>query len=131
MAHTVLIVEDDPVTREYLAAAVSAHPQLQLLAAAGTLTAAHDLLQSQRPRVLLVDLGLPDGDGIDLIRVATRNPETDAMVVTVFGDERHIVAALEAGATGYLLKDSALADIGDSILRLIEGWPTKRKNLTN
>lgn len=120
-ANTVLVVEDDPVTRDYLAAAVSANAQLELLGAAGTCTEARARLQMRAPRVLLVDLGLPDGDGVDLIREVTRTADTDAMVVTVFGDERHVVAALEAGATGYLLKDSPLADIADAILRLIAG----------
>jgi DNA-binding NarL/FixJ family response regulator len=57
--------------------------------------------------VLLVDLGLPDGSGIELIReVSRRHPATDIMVVSVFGDEEHVLASIEAGATGYILKDS-------------------------
>jgi DNA-binding NarL/FixJ family response regulator len=57
--------------------------------------------------VLLVDLGLPDGSGIELIRAAHfRQPQCGVMVCTVFGDEIHVMQSLEAGATGYLLKDS-------------------------
>lgn len=121
MAHTVIVVEDDSVTRERLVAAIRAQPELTVLAAVGTCAEARVALQRQAPRVLLVDLGLPDGDGAALIREATRTGGTDAMVVTVFGDEQHVVAALEAGATGYLLKDSPLADIGEAVLRLIQG----------
>ena len=59
------------------------------------------------PDVLLTDLGLPDGSGIDLIRETVRRyPATDIMVITVFGDEDHVLASIEAGATGYILKDS-------------------------
>lgn len=121
MTHTVIVVEDDPVTRERLVAAVNAQPELSVLAAAGNCAQARAALKRQAPRVLLVDLGLPDGDGAALIKEATRSGGTDAMVVTVFGDEQHVVAALEAGATGYLLKDSSVAEIGEAVLRLIQG----------
>ncbi len=119
--HTVIVVEDDPVTRERLVAAIKAQAELSVLEAVGTCAEARAALQRAAPRVLLVDLGLPDGDGVTLIAEATRTGSTDAMVVTVFGDEQHVVAALEAGATGYLLKDSPLADIGEAVLRLIQG----------
>jgi DNA-binding NarL/FixJ family response regulator len=68
---------------------------------------------------MLIDLGLPDGNGTDLIRaVSQRRPDTDIMVVTVFGDEQHVVSAIEAGATGYILKDSTPADV-ISCIRLL------------
>jgi len=68
---------------------------------------------------MLIDLGLPDGSGIDLIRsVSQRKPDADIMVVTVFGDEQHVVASIEAGATGYILKDSTPADV-ISCIRLL------------
>lgn len=72
--------------------------------------------------MLLTDLGLPDGNGIDLI-LAIRQLKlaTEAMVITVFGDERHVFQAIEAGATGYLLKDSDATSIGDAIMQLLEG----------
>jgi DNA-binding NarL/FixJ family response regulator len=57
--------------------------------------------------VLLVDLGLPDGSGIDVIRAAhTQWPTCAVMVCTAFGDEAHVLQSIEAGASGYLLKDS-------------------------
>jgi DNA-binding NarL/FixJ family response regulator len=65
---------------------------------------------------------LPDGSGIDLIReTATRHPTTDIMVITVFGDERHVVASIEAGATGYILKDSLPAEFVGLIAQLRAG----------
>jgi DNA-binding NarL/FixJ family response regulator len=68
---------------------------------------------------MLIDLGLPDGTGIDLIRsVSQRKPDVDIMVVTVFGDEQHVVSSIEAGATGYILKDSTPADV-ISCIRLL------------
>jgi DNA-binding NarL/FixJ family response regulator len=57
--------------------------------------------------LLIVDLGLPDGNGLTVIQeTAHLHPQCAVMVVTVFGDEEHVVKAIEAGASGYLLKDS-------------------------
>jgi DNA-binding NarL/FixJ family response regulator len=120
--HSVLLVEDDAVTRTRLAQAVSAHARLRLQAEAGTCSEAMTQLERQTPDVLLVDLGLPDGSGIDIIReIRRRRLETEAMVITVFGDEQHVVAAIEAGASGYLLKDGTAEYVADSILELTSG----------
>ena len=121
--HPVLLLEDDPATRERLAGIVRASPALSLAAAFGDLKSALAWLASHEPpHVLLVDLQLPDGSGIDLIRAARRiAPEAEAMVISVFGDEAHVVAAIEAGATGYLLKDASGEEIGMAITRLLAG----------
>ena len=66
------------------------------------------LLEQAPADVLIVDLGLPDGSGIDVIRRARQKwPACHSMVSTTFGDESHVIRALEAGAYGYLLKDSS------------------------
>ena len=120
MSYHVAVVEDDPVMREHLGAAVSAHPELELAASAGTFAEAQLLLREPRFQVLLVDLGLPDGDGVELIRLATLRG-VESMVVTVFADEQHVVSALEAGATGYLLKDCGETAIGAAVVDLMHG----------
>jgi DNA-binding NarL/FixJ family response regulator len=72
--------------------------------------------------VLLVDLGLPDGSGIDVIRAAhTRWPDCGIMVSTTFGDERHVMESLEAGAAGYLLKDSGAKSMAAEIRSIHQG----------
>jgi len=119
--YTVLLVEDDPVTRARLVDAIARRPELELLGAAANCAEAREHLRRQLPRVLLTDLGLPDGNGIELIKAVEGKPDVDAMVITVFGDEHHVVSALEAGATGYLLKDSSPDEIGDALARLIAG----------
>lgn len=121
--HTVLLLEDDPATRERLAGIVQASPGLALAGAFGDLKSALAWLAAHEPpRVLLVDLQLPDGNGVDLIRAAQRlAPQAEAMVISVFGDEAHVVAAIEAGATGYLLKDASADEIAQAITRLLAG----------
>jgi DNA-binding NarL/FixJ family response regulator len=104
---TVMVVEDDPVFLGRFCSIVAESEDLSLLAAVGDVASARCAIERQAPDVLLTDLGLPDGSGIDLIReTARRHPTTDIMVITVFGDEQHVIASIEAGATGYILKDS-------------------------
>lgn len=118
----VLVIEDDPVTREALIGKVAKDPGLRVCGAAGDVAAGRRLIEAGEARVALMDLGLPDGDGTDLIREATgRTPPMEVMVITVFGDERHVVRAIEAGATGYLLKDAEADSIARSIHDLLAG----------
>ena len=71
---------------------------------------------------MLVDLGLPDIDGVQLIRRAVaRHPGLDVLVVSVFGDDEHVLSSIEAGATGYLLKDTRLERIVASICEIRAG----------
>ena len=123
MKYRVFLVEDEPHTRELLGKTVSAHPELTVAAAVGNYTEAMnqmaDILESH---VLLVDLGLPDGDGSDIIRyVSHADDPPNILVISVFGDERHVVRAIEAGADGYLLKDSTSEELGDAIIGVING----------
>jgi DNA-binding NarL/FixJ family response regulator len=121
--HRILLVEDDEPTRARLAEAIAAHAELEVQSAVATCAEARVELDSEPPPdVLLTDLGLPDGSGVDLIRLARdRSAATQAMVITVFGDEKHVLAAIEAGAMGYLLKDGSAEYIGRSILELLAG----------
>ena len=121
-SHRVLLVEDDARTRARLERAIDAHDGLQIQAAVGSCAEARAQLARQAPDVLLTDLGLPDGHGTELIREARdAHPQTRSMVISVFGDERNVVDAIRAGASGYLLKDASSKEIGRSILDLLAG----------
>ncbi len=107
MPTRVLIVEDEPEFLRRFAEAVIADPELHLVAAVASGKAGRAMLDAETIDVLLVDLGLPDMDGSELIRHAVqRHPGCDCLVVTMFADDAHVIASLEAGATGYLLKDA-------------------------
>jgi DNA-binding NarL/FixJ family response regulator len=113
---SVMIVEDDPTFLNRFCRFVSADAELALFAAVPSGKAALDALSPNGPDVLLVDLGLPDISGIEVIREAARRyPAIDILVVTVFGDEEHVLASIEAGATGYLLKDSLPEEFAEVI----------------
>jgi DNA-binding NarL/FixJ family response regulator len=118
----VFVIEDDAPTRESLRARIEAHPRLRVGAAAGTVAEGLAALATTRPDVLLTDLGLPDGSGIDVIREALRrHPGLPIMVITVFGNEKRVVGAIQAGAAGYLLKDDPTHEIGLAIELLLAG----------
>jgi DNA-binding NarL/FixJ family response regulator len=121
VVHTVMIVEDDPPTRKRLEVAVAAVPGLRVATSTGSAAEARAALRTA-PDVMLVDIGLPDGNGLDLIREAQQlAAHTRAMVITVFADEGHVMEAIKAGAKGYLLKDGSADYIGQSIADLIAG----------
>jgi DNA-binding NarL/FixJ family response regulator len=106
---SVMIVEDKAEFRAEFLDKLAAADDMRVVGTAGSVAEAMALIVGDPVDVLLVDLGLPDGSGLDVIRAAMQRwpGRCDAMVVSVFADEAHVLAAIEAGATGYLLKDSS------------------------
>jgi DNA-binding NarL/FixJ family response regulator len=118
---TVGIVEDDPVLRECLGQTVSEVPNFELAGLAATVAEGFVLLDSA-PDVMLVDLALPDGSGLDLIAQArANNSATRMLVLTVFADVRSVVTAIEEGADGYLLKEANVDQIASAISVVLAG----------
>ena len=119
---SVLIVEDQQRFRDAFVQALSNLSDIQLLGAASDLPQGRRMFDQLQPDVLLVDLDLPGGSGIELIRHAAQvRPQCDAVVISVFGDEQHVLASIEAGATGYLLKDSLALDLPNQLRSLRAG----------
>ncbi|WP_269713970.1 response regulator transcription factor [Caulobacter sp. NIBR2454] len=118
----IALVEDDVAFQEAFRTALAAAPDLAMAGVASTLAEARALLSEAPADVLVVDLGLPDGSGIEIIGEAhARWPDCAIMVATTFADERHVIASIEAGASGYLLKDSPLPTIAEDIRVLHAG----------
>ncbi|MCR8825428.1 response regulator transcription factor [Pseudosulfitobacter koreensis] len=119
----VLIVEDIAETRRWLASLVlETYPQAEIALAETVRGAAK--LQDQSFDLLLIDLGLPDGSGLEVLRLMqTCSPAAIKVVTTVMGDDASIVAALSAGADGYLLKETAPAVIARQLAQLSIGMP--------
>ncbi|RYX94679.1 MAG: response regulator transcription factor [Comamonadaceae bacterium] len=115
----ILLVEDDRATSDWLASLLAQMPHMLAPVCCATAGAALEWLGSNRPDIVLVDLGLPDRPGADVIRAAAAlYPDCDILVITVFGDEPHVVEALSAGASGYLIKDTSLANIREHLAYL-------------
>lgn len=117
-----LIIEDLPATRQWLAECVqSAFPGVTITVAKNVATGLA-ALREQSPELAVVDLGLPDGSGLELIIEAAK---TDAYIVvaTVFADDTHLFPALKAGAHGYVLKDQSHDGMVDLLRGIVGGQP--------
>lgn len=118
----VLVVEDNPVTLRAICLSIDSDPALKLAAFFDAVQPALEWLATERPDVLLTDLDLPDGSGLDIIdECGRRYPDCDIMVLTVSSDEEKVVACIEAGASGYLLKTAGKVDIVSAIVNLRAG----------
>ncbi|MBN2505240.1 MAG: response regulator transcription factor [Verrucomicrobia bacterium] len=102
---SVAIVEDDPATREIFAGWIGELAKCRCVAQCGDAAEALATLPDLRPDVVLMDINLPDRTGIECVRqLKPKLPNTQFVMVTVYGDTEHIFDALAAGASGYLLK---------------------------
>jgi DNA-binding NarL/FixJ family response regulator len=118
----VIIIEDDPLVLDRFMAVLAPCEDLQLFGEAQTKATGAELIEAGGYDVLVCDLGLPDGDGTDLVRQsAIRNPAADIMVLTMFADHHKVLAAIKAGARGYLLKDQSLDDCVAAIREVCSG----------
>ncbi|MDF1581411.1 MAG: response regulator transcription factor [Desulfuromonadales bacterium] len=121
---SVLIVEDHDDTRTWWRKHISeAFPEAQAQTAA-TLEEAREHLKNGRFALALVDINLPDGSGIDLVRELTvAHAETYCVITTIFDDDTHIFSALQAGAKGYLIKEQPLDQQIEQLRAVILGQP--------
>lgn len=119
---TVALVEDDAGVRDRFTRAIAAAPSLRFAFGAATAGELLAWFADNAVDVLLVDLGLPDCSGLEVIRRCSRmQPACASMVITMFGDEHNMLQAFEAGARGYLLKDGTEADLASHVQSLHAG----------
>ncbi len=118
----IVLIEDDERFSAALMRAIGDVPDMLLLAHAATLSDGMRLLMQEPADVMLVDLGLPDGSGIALIHAARQRwPDCEVMALTLFSDEANVIQSIEAGASGYLLKDLSFQRIAEEIRSLHNG----------
>jgi DNA-binding NarL/FixJ family response regulator len=106
----VAVADDHPVVREGLVAMLETQPDFEVVGEAGSGPEALALVSARDPDVLLLDLEMPGLDGVDVLR-RLQDARTRVIVFTVFDTDERIIAAVEAGAAGYLLKGAPRADI--------------------
>lgn len=116
------VVEDDPAVRSYFAAVIARTEGLGLAFAAPTLAEARSAIAEAAPDLCLVDLGLPDGNGVDFIRELKARAAAKVLVATVFGDRATVMAALKAGADGYVLKSLTEKELLAHIRQTLAGF---------
>jgi len=122
MRTRVAIVEDHEKTREYLAALFGGSDGIELVGVFGNGQDALQGLTDSAPDVFIVDLNLPDMSGIDVIRVMREKlPRLEILVLTIHENREHLFLALQAGATGYLVKGTSSAEIINAVAMLMAG----------
>ena len=118
----VAIIEDDKLFLERVSSVITQSAHCRLVGTAHDFASGTALIQNTAMDVCIVDLGLPDGDGCDLISMGrARLPSTQFVTLSVFGDDNHVMRAIEAGAVGYVLKDDPEEYIINSVIAVNNG----------
>lgn len=118
----VLLIEDDEPLRDRFARILAGWPGGRLVAACATLAEALPHLRGGQVDLMITDLRLPDGHGTQAIRLLrAAQPQAEAMVISVLADDRTVLEAIEAGASGYLLKDAEAIELVEAIEELRAG----------
>ncbi|MDS1272233.1 response regulator transcription factor [Lipingzhangella sp. LS1_29] len=118
----ILLVDDHPVVREGVRAMLTAEEDLHVVAEAASGHAAVTMAENHRPDVVLMDLRMPDGDGVEATRrIRDANPGCHVVALTTYDTDTDIVQAVEAGASGYLLKDTPRARLVAAVREAVRG----------
>lgn len=121
-AISVVVVDDHAVVREGLATMLEEVDGIELVGSASSTSEARDLVLRLRPTVAIVDVRLPDGNGVELIRdLRSSLPDLECLVFTSYADEQAVYRAAVAGAAGYLLKDAAASEVGEAVRQAAAG----------
>ncbi len=119
-----LILEDHNDTRQWLTQLVQQAFDGITVSAVPTLAAARQALQQQRFNLAIIDINLPDGSGIELVReIDATTPETYCVMATIYDDDDHLFSALQAGAQGYLLKEQPQQELLTRMQGILRGEP--------
>lgn len=122
MKTKIYLIEDDPTVLTFLKQALLLRPDWEFAGHSPTVQDAEHYAPLSQADVYLVDLGLPDGRGEEVIRLLRRtNPHTELLVFTVFGEESRLMEALEAGATGYVLKGCTTGELIAAVDQILIG----------
>ncbi|HET7194739.1 MAG TPA: response regulator transcription factor [Nocardioides sp.] len=130
-ATRVLVVDDDPLVRSALSLMLGGQADLEVIGEAGDGRQGVDLARSMRPDVILMDIRMPVLNGLDATRELHAGPEPPRIIIlTTFDADEHVFGALEAGADGFLLKDTPPSEIVAAIRRVASGDPMLSPSVT-
>jgi two-component system, NarL family, nitrate/nitrite response regulator NarL len=119
---TILIVDDHPMMRTALRIALENQADLKVVGEAGSVAQGKLVAIALKPDLILLDLYLPDGNGVELIHFRNENlTETRILVVTSSSNEKDLIAAMEAGAESYLVKDSSTEQLLQGVMAVLGG----------
>jgi len=126
-----VIAEDHQIVREGLRLFLNAQPDMEVVAEAAHGGEALEALREHHPDVLLLDLMMPEVDGLAVLREAPQvSPETRVLVLTSASDDRLVLPAVRAGAAGYVLKTISSAELADAVRTVASGEPVLHPEIT-
>jgi DNA-binding NarL/FixJ family response regulator len=121
----VIVVDDQAIVREGLVTVLSLLPDIEVCGEAADGRAAVELVDRERPDVVLMDLRMPVLGGLEATRlISAAHPEIGILILTTFADEASIVDVLQAGARGYLTKDADRAEVAAAVRAVAQGHTT-------
>ena len=113
----VLIADDQELIRQSLSFVLDAQPDIQMVGAAANGREAIEMVRSQKPDVVLMDVRMPEVDGVECTRlIKAAHPQIKVIILTTFDDDDYVFGALRYGASGYLLKGVSVADLASACL---------------
>ena len=119
---TVAMVEDHQILVDSLSLMLRYEPDIEFIGSAGSLEQGRNLLKETEPDVLLLDVGLPDGSGLDLIPEVNQScPDSNIVVLTSLTDETTLMRVVDSGISGFVSKDSQLSDLLITIRKAADG----------
>jgi two-component system, NarL family, response regulator DevR len=131
MTVRVFLVDDHEVVRRGVRDLLEAEDDIEVVGEAGTVEEAIRRIPAARPDLALLDVRLPDGDGVELCReIRSTHPEIQALMLTSFDDDEALFNAMMAGAGGYVLKQVRGSDLIDNVRRVAAGQSTLDPGLT-
>ncbi len=127
----VFLLDDHEIVRRGLRDLLEAEEDLEVVGEAGTAEQALGRIPATRPEVAVLDVRLPDGNGIEVCReIRSRHPEVRCLMLTSFADDEALFAAIMAGASGYVLKQVRGTDLVDAVRRVGRGESLLDPSLT-
>ena len=122
MSIRVFLVDDHEVVRRGLASLIELEDDIEVVGEAGSVADTMSRMPATRPDVMVLDVRLPDGDGIELCRdIKSAHPEMACLMLTSYSDDEALFSAILAGASGYLLKQIKTSDLLDAVRRVSRG----------
>ncbi len=126
----ILIADDHQLVRQGLMALLSVKPGIEVIGQAADGVEAVELAQSLRPDIILLDLLMPNKDGIEATReIKAEHPDARTLIITSFAEDENVYQAIKAGALGYLLKDSSPQELMQAIHDVCEGRLSLHPNI--
>ncbi|GAA3550139.1 MULTISPECIES: response regulator transcription factor [Kribbella] len=131
MTIRVLIVDDDPLLRAGLQLMLGGAPDIRVVGEAGDGSGVQSLIDKLSPDVVLMDIRMPNTDGLTATESIRRRPGApEVVILTTFDADEHVLRALRAGAAGFILKDTPPAEIVESVRRIAGGQPVLSPGVT-